>query len=158
MRHLAVLAVIAALVAGMSGCAAARSGGDFRRSLGNATAPDAMDSARRIMAMHQFEVEREEQTPQSILVQSRWRKRDPFTDEALLGVSETETRITLSGRWRLQTQQGPLYGVDVLVERRVIMLNREGWVDSPRTPEYVAFADAIANGLQRDINNLVRRF
>jgi hypothetical protein len=153
-RNLATLLLL--LMA--AGCASGRGSAEVRRSLGNASATDAFVLTRRVLALHRFEVEHEENTPQLIMLQSRWLRREPFGDERAAGVAEAENRVTMTGRFRLQTEQGPLYAIDLLIERRVVMLGQEGWLDAPPTRAALAHADSVSKQLQRELQLGTRRF
>lgn len=151
-----LLALLLLLI--VAGCASGRGSAEVRRSLGNASATDAFERTRRVLALHRFEIEHEENTPQLIMMQSRWLRREPFADELAVGIADAENRVTMTGRFRIQTEQGPLYAIDLLIERRVVISGQEGWIDAPPTRAALAHADSVSKQLQRDLQVGTRRF
>ena len=150
-------AVAIALVI-LAGCSGAYRGGNIQRSLGNASAQDAMTRVTRVLNLYQFEIERQESTPQQLTVQTRWKRRAPFTDEALEGISAAETRVTITGRFRIETVQGALYAIDLELENRVQRMDAGDWIDNAATRQYRTYADSLVKTLQRELSLGVRAF
>ena len=153
MRRTAVAAVVM-----LAACSGAYRGGNIQRSLGNATAQDAMTRVTRVLNLFQFDIERQESSPQLLTVQTRWKRRAPFADEALEGISAAETRVTVTGRFRLETAQGPLYAIDVELDNRVQRMDAGDWIDNAATRQYRTYADSLVKTLQRELALGVRAY
>jgi hypothetical protein len=139
-------------------CAGAYRGGNVQRSLGNASAQDATTRVTRVLNQFQYDIERTETSPQLLTIQTRWKRRPPFTDEALEGISAAETRVTVTGRFRLETAQGPLYAIDLELENRVQRMDAGDWVDNAATLQYRVYADSLVKTLQRERSHGVRAY
>lgn len=148
----------AAAVVMLAACSGAYRGGNIQRSLGNATAQDAMTRVPRVLNLFQYDIERQESSPQLLTVQTRWKRRAPFTDEALEGISAAETRVTVTGRFRLETAQGPLYAIDVELDNRVQRMDAGDWIDNAATRQYRTYADSLVKTLQRELALGVRAY
>jgi hypothetical protein len=126
--------------------------------LGNATSADLFTNAGRVLSQYRYTVEHTETTPQLVLMQSAWLTREPHVDEMPLGVTDAQNRITLNGRWRLETQQGPLYAVDVVLESRVIVRDMEGWREAPDTRSWREYSAGVIRDLRQALDIGTRRF
>jgi hypothetical protein len=134
----------------LAGCSSNKyTGGRLSRPVGSASALDAVTQSLRLLNLSQYEIERQEQTPSQVVIETRWRKRPPFADEAVLGAQEAENRITVMGRFRTQTPTGPLYGFEVQIENRMLMTGGTDWVDTTATPMYRNYAEGIATELRK---------
>jgi len=149
--------ICGALALVLAACASAAPGSVFERSLGTASGTDALERSVRVLRLFQYEVDREEQTPRLITVQTRWKRRSPFEDEAALGISAAETRVTVTARFRQETVAGALYGVSLSMENRVQLGSTTEWLGDHASPMYRTYADSLATGLQRELTIGIRR-
>ncbi len=151
-----MMAMVAMIVAG---CASGGGGGsDARvdRNLGSATLSDLMERSHRVIRLHQFEVEREEEEGMYYL-ETRWRDRTLFDDERALGIQAAQTRVVIRGNPRSPTAQGQFYSVNILVENRVSLGSGE-WRQEVLTDEFRGWANRIVEDLRRELDVGVRQF
>lgn len=141
----------------LAACASAAPGTIFERSLGTASGPDAIERSGRVLREFQYEVDREEETPRLITIQTRWKRRSPFEDERAIGISAAETRVTVTARHRQETVAGALYGVSLSIENRVQLASTTEWLGEHASPMYRTYADSLASRLQRELTVGVRR-
>jgi hypothetical protein len=151
------------LAAALAASACASRGGSpnnalhFARGIGSGSASDVITRAHRVLALHQFEIYQEE-APPSIYIETRWRTRQPFEDEAMLGIDAAQTRAIVRARPRNATSaMGEAYTVDLTVENRVRVKGTEDWVHTTVTPQAEAFGKRIAEDLRTELNIGVRR-
>ncbi|TVP48455.1 MAG: hypothetical protein EA350_03320 [Gemmatimonadales bacterium] len=157
-----IAAPVAVLFLFLSGCASGGAGtsgsSHFARGLGVATAADLNEHGNRFMALHSFELERDEGPP-SIVMESRWRERNLFPDERLLGIEVAEIRATIRARPRSGTSgMGEVYSVDLIVEQRVRVPGESEWNTEISTAQAEELATTMAEDLRRNLNVGVRRF
>jgi len=152
----ALTLILAAACASTAGSGEASRAG-FQRTVGTASALDATEKALKVLSLFQFEIRRQDQVP-SIVIETEWRRRDPFADELELGILAAENRVFVTGRRRAETELGPIFNVSLAVENRV-RLNAAGspWVETSATPMYRQFADSIFKLYQRELTIGVRR-
>lgn len=154
MKTLAVFCAISLTACASSG----RTGGNFTRNIGTATEAELLEMSHRVLALHQFEIERQEQGP-SIYLETRWRNRVPFEDEAPLGVEAAQVRTIIRGRPRSSTSpMGLLYSVDIKVEQRLKVLSQADWVQNWHTRTAAEYAGRIVEDLRRELQIGVRRY
>jgi hypothetical protein len=146
------------------GCASGGGGGStpggshFARGIGVASGPDLQEKVARFMALYAFEIEREEGPP-SVYIESRWRERNVFPDERVLGISAAEIRATVRARPRSGASgMGEVYNVDLVIEQRVRVPGEVHWNSDAITPQAEELAASMAEELRRDLNVGVRRF
>src|SRR5688500_10658662 len=90
---LVVVAVTSACASGGGGSAV------YRREIGNASLNDVLSRSRVILNRYQYEVLEQDSLP-FVMIETHWRERKPFADEAALGVTEAEPRMVISARAR----------------------------------------------------------
>jgi hypothetical protein len=154
---LALLALVGAC-ASSGGGGSGTGGAHFARGIGVATATDLREQASRFMALHSFELYRDDGPP-SIYIESRWRERNVFPDERLLGIDTAEIRATIRARPRSGTSgMGEVYNVDLIIEQRVRVPGEEEWNTDIITEQAEELAVSMAEDLRRNLNVGVRRF
>jgi hypothetical protein len=149
------------VAAAMAACAS-RGGGEasrasFQRNLGTASLPDAMERVPRVLRLFNYEINREETTP-NITIETHWRERVPFVDEQNQGIVKAENRVLVSGRVRAATQFGNIYTLDLAIDNRVRMGENPDWVETSATPMYRAYADSLVKHIQRELTIGVRKY
>jgi hypothetical protein len=144
------------------GCAGLRSGSQgklasFQRNVGTASVPDAMERVPRVLRLFAYEIMREETTP-SIMIETHWKSRVPFTDEHNLGITTAENRVMVTGRVRGNTELRAYYNLNLSIDNRVKLMGGEGWVETSATPMYRAYADSLTKHMQRELMIGVRKY
>lgn len=160
MKRFALLSLLVLSVLPLTACGArgSTSVAHFARAVGVGTAYDINEGAHRVFALHQFEIERQEDEP-SLYLETRWRDRMPFEDEQGLGVTAAQVRAVMRGRPRSGTSAlGTTYSVDLSIEQRVQTMTQEEWTSLTATPQARAYAERIAEDLRRELDVGVRRF
>jgi hypothetical protein len=136
----------------------AGSSASFERSIGTASRPDAMERGLKVVAQYQFDLAKEESDPE-LLIETHWRKRDPFEDEVALGIAEAETRLIIVGRRRGNTAaMGANYDVNLTIENRVRPPDSNDWSESVHTSMFKKYADDITAFFKRELQIGVRRY
>jgi hypothetical protein len=157
-RRLARAALLVVLLAACS--TRAQGPGQFRQDVGVGSAPDVITIARRILALHRFEVYQEHLPPDAttIYIETHWLERRPFVDEQSLGVEAAQSRAIVSGRPRSVTSaQGTAWSVSLVVENRVRITGTDGWSNQTVSTDARQYADGIAQQLRRELTLGVRR-
>jgi hypothetical protein len=158
MRRAVVAALAVLLLAGCGGRRGDASVAHFARGIGVATAAEAVTKSHQVLALHQFEIEREEQPP-VLYIETRWRNRTPFQDEFALGIEAAQVRALVRGRSRSPTSgMGELYTMDMTIEQRVRVQGTQDWAHVTVTDSARAFAARIVEDLRRELDVGVRRF
>ena len=141
------------------GCASSGNhAAEFSSDIGTATEVEIFEMTERVLALHQFEVERQQGAP-SIYVETRWRDRTPFPDEAALAIEGAQVRAIVRARPRGNTSSiGVLYSVDMGVEQRVRVMGSDDWTHMKPTPAAAEYAARIIDDLKRQLEIGVRRF
>jgi hypothetical protein len=147
------------LVLLVGACASGRGGSPlYRRDIGTATGPDAYSLAEQVIHRRGFTIEQADTVPE-IRILTEWRRRLPFRDEQVLGITAAENRILVVARPRGQTELGGLYSVSMTIENRVQVAGDPSWNETFHTDMFREFADEISNDYRQLIANIgVRRF
>jgi hypothetical protein len=155
-QRLSLLTLLFAACA--SGGASEASRGSFMRTVGTATQVDALEKARKVLGLMQYELRRQDTIP-ALAIETEWRRRDPFADELDLGIRAAENRVFVSARRRGETQLGPIYNITMQIENRVRMdAGGMQWVETTATPMFQQYSDSIFKLYQRELTIGVRRY
>jgi uncharacterized protein YcfL len=155
MRHIWKVAVVALLLVA---CGSAGGSALFRREVGTASGPDALERGALVLKQFHYEVVREEQTP-NLMLETNWLARSVFADEQELGISDAESRVIINGRQRVDTLLGSVYAMSIVVENRVRHAGSDAWVETVNTPMFAGYAESIAKRLEEELRTIgVRRF
>ena len=159
---IAPLALVTASVATLAAACATGGGAEanqarFERNVGNATTLDAYERSMKVIRQHQFEIERESREA-GLYIETRWRTRVPFPDEAALGINAAQVRVIIRGTPRSGTSQGEMYSVSIAVENRVQVAGSMDWTEATATRQYQDYARTITEDLRRELDVGVRRF
>lgn len=161
MRHAprtsALLLCVSMTAACATGAGSAADTARFERDVGTGSAADVMEKTQKVLRQHQFEV-RERTEPPNIFIETHWRDRAPFEDEAALGIRAAQSRIVVRARARGNTPLGELYAVNVAIETRVLPAGSTEWSPNTATEQYRRWADGITADFRRELNVGVRRF
>jgi hypothetical protein len=129
----------------------------FDRSVGVGTATDIQDRVMKVLRLHQFVIERE-QDPPNIYIETRWRNRRPFEDEQHLGITAAQIRAIVRTSSRSSTPQGQLFNVNLRIETRVQLPGSSDWSSEIATPQYQEYVEVIFEDLRRELEIGVRTF
>ena len=153
-----IVLMLVMLAAVTAACATGRGTPLYRRDIGTASLMDAVSLANQVLARKAYEVESSDTVP-DIRIVTHWKVRQPFPDEAELGITNAESRIIVVGRRRGQTEMGAFYAITLQLENRVRVVSAPEWNEAANTPMFRAYADEIANEYRRLVTNIgVRRY
>ena len=150
----AMRGTVALLAVAMLAACASTGGGRaaVTRSLGTAPRGDLDSTLRTVLSRNQYVLERE-LLETNMLYETRWRVRQPFDDERSLGAVQAESRIIVRARPR--SREANIYTVTMTVENRVRTGDAE-WVQIPATAQFSAYAEELANELERELVQGIR--
>jgi hypothetical protein len=149
--------VLAALLVTVA-CASTGGSALFRRDVGSATGPDALERGSMIVQEFHYEIDRRQESPE-LVIETHWRRRPVFDDERALGIDAAESRVIITGRQRVDTLLGSLYTLTLVVENRTRLDGGEVWRETVNTPSFVEYADRMAKRLEEEFRTIgVRRF
>lgn len=157
-RSRGILPVPLLLALGLWGCAG---GGMTDRAelswdAGIATQRDAQDKPIRVLQNHLYEIERQEQPP-NIMILTRWKQRLPFDDEREEGVEMAQTRFIVEARPRQRNPDGTdIYTVRVRVENQVRMFAGGDWVARRPSREFRSYAAGVAGDIRAELQTGIR--
>ena len=159
----ALLAVLALGGLASFGCASAASRGvataaaRFQRDLGTATLRDVERQVPRVLNRHQYEIERSDESPSLLTIETRWNPRYPFPDELERGVVQARTRLTLTARARARTGgAADIRVVELLAENMVQIGDSATWQAEFMTPMFAQYLDGIAEELRTELQTGIR--
>ena len=134
------------------GCAGSSTGGKtgattFRQTLGQIRKENFDKYVNQIVFVknHYLDSGNSRSSTSALFVETEWRKRTLFPDEAALGILVVESRVTLSGRAR-----GGPYNVSLLGENRVKYAGSAEWVKGPMTAQARAYFRDMADDLLQE--------
>ena len=134
-------------------CATGGGGGNVQMlssvtvDIGVATSSDLNAQGNDVLRRRQFLVQ-QTMGPPAILIESEWRQRIPFEDEAAQGVTEAQSRIIIRGRERISPTSRALFQVSFRMESQVKTADSQEWIELPATEELRDWAREIARELQ----------
>ncbi|MEO5511243.1 MAG: hypothetical protein ABIS27_11495 [Longimicrobiales bacterium] len=146
----------------LSACSAAKPGTGrdatphFFRTIGEASAIDVSDRGGRIVRQFGYNMRRE-QGPPAIEIETEWKLRRPYDDEARAGADNAQSRVIIRGRQRSTPGSLVLYNIEVNVENRLQVNGSSQWTFAPMTERFRLHADSIASELERELRNVTRR-
>lgn len=156
MRRAAFLAIAALACA--SGARRAVPSAEVTRDVGVASASDFQRGVPLVLRRNGYEIIRADGPP-ALYVETEWRTRHPYADEAERGVSRARFRVLVRGRARgdVGTAQ-PLYAVQLTLENWVSIIGQEEWTRVPASPQLVESAQALTRELAMEIDVGSRRY
>lgn len=150
-RALSLLAGFAFLV--LTGCASggAGSGGDaFTMSLGMGSPTNLERNTANLLNRYGYEIERFDQTSNDVYIETRWRVRGVFEEEAEAGYADARNKLYITGRPR---------GANLNLHLRMTNQGREAggsWEPMPSTEEFREFAQEIGQELRSEFATGIR--
>lgn len=156
MRPAAGLALAA--LACVSAGRAAMPSAEVTREVGVASATDFQRGVPAVLRRQGYEIIRADGPP-TLYVETEWRIRPPFADEAERGASTARSRILVRGRQRGDIGTAEvLYTVHVTVETWVRVLDQEEWRRVPASPQVMESAQALTRELAMEMDVGARRY
>lgn len=142
----------------LAGCATGGGSAFYRKEVGQATALDAKTLAEQVITRYGYTIDSFEEEPE-IRIQTHWRHRLPFEDEAAVGITAAESRIVVVARPRSYTdERGAYYNIYFMVENRLGVAGEPAWNSTLNTPQFRAYADSMAEDFKSLLMNIgVRR-
>jgi hypothetical protein len=151
-----ILIVLLLVAAASCASGGGRATGVFAQDIGRATPTELDVQVPRILALHQFEVERTAPAP-NYYVETRWRDRNPLNDELLAGVEAVQVRAFVTARPRSATVDANFYTVDMKVEQRVRVMWSDEWVVTEPSAMGEEYAKDIIQDLRQALDVGVHR-
>ncbi|CAN5689811.1 hypothetical protein BH23GEM10_BH23GEM10_02150 [soil metagenome] len=155
-RRMTVVALLLQL-AGCSTFGGMTNRSALQRSVGLASLHDVMEKSDKVMLRHQFQIVRRD-INKHVYIETHWRDRVPFADEASGGVVTAQTRVIITARPRTSTALGQIYTVGMRIENRVMHAFDSAWSLTAPTSDYRAWATGIATELRSELDVGVRVF
>lgn len=147
-----------ATVACVSGGREATPSAEITRDVGVASLTDFQRGVPAVLRRRGYEIIRTDGPP-TPYVETEWRMREPFTDEAERGVTHARTRILVRGRARGEMGTAEvLYGVQMTVESWAQVIGQEGWMRVPASIQLAEFAQALGRELTLELDAGARRY
>jgi hypothetical protein len=156
MRRAAGLALAA--LACVSGGRPATPSAEVTREIGVATASDFQRGVPAVLRRNGYEIIRADGPP-ALYVETDWRTRPPFTDEAERGVSHARSRVLVRGRARGEMGTADvLYTVHMTLESWARVIGQEDWTRVPASPQLIETAQALSRELVMELDVGSRRY
>lgn len=160
-RQLVLLLGLVFVLGFLIGCASLSdgSGGTYTTTVGTATALDFKTKTPRILSRHQFEIAREEESTDLIYLETYWKSRAPFDDEAEQGIVDARLRLMVNARSRGRgAMRHDMYTVRIDAENMVQYRGEEGWEYEPAGEMLRSYISRIADELKAELDMGVRTF
>lgn len=122
----------------------------YRERAGQVTERDLVLRLPRALARHGFLIENTEVRYRNFHIETQWRYREPFPDEAERGAVEARTRIRLRAVW-----VGLAYELHFEAENAILTPGGE-WVSEATTRMFEDFARDILNTIRHEVTGGIR--
>jgi len=156
MRRAAGVALAA--LACVSGGRAAMPSAEVTREIGVASASDFQRGVPAVLRRLGYEIIRTDGPP-TLYVETEWRMRPPFTDEAERGVSHARSRVLVRGRARGEMGTAEvLYTVHLTLESWARVIGQEEWTRVPASPQLVESAQALSREMAMELDVGARKY
>ena len=156
---LVLFATVAAGCASAGGSSGGLGSRRFEQNVGNATARDVERRTPRILDRYHYTIVRHETSERRTYIETDWRTRTPFEDEAARGISSTRTRIIIRARQRGATSgSSHLMTVDFIMENLALDEQSGEWRQGVATDMFRAYAKEIADRLKDEYIRGIRVF
>jgi hypothetical protein len=156
MRRAAGLALAA--LACVSGGRSALPSAEVTHEVGVASLADFQRGVPAVLRRRGYEIIRTDGPP-VLYVETDWRMRQPFVDEAERGVTHARMRVLIRGRARADIGTAEtLYAVHMTVESWAMVMGQEGWTRVPASPQLAEFAQALGRELSMEMDAGARRY
>jgi len=124
----------------------------YRERAGQVTEHDLVLRLPRALARHGFLIENTEVRYKDYHIETQWRYRKPFPDEAERGAVEARTRIRLRAVWT-----GLAYDLNFEAENAILTPGGE-WVTEAATDMFEDFARDVVNTIRQEVTGGIRVF
>ncbi len=130
----------------------------YSSEAGSATGHDLKEKANFVFAKLNYQFERFEQFQTRIYLETFWRDRTPFPDEAAIGAQIARTRFILRARERVSKSDSELsvYKVRITGENEVKFNEDDGWVRLPLTAAAEEYIRSCISEYRSEINSGIR--
>lgn len=156
MRRALVVALLA--VACVSGGRSAMPTAEVTREVGVASVNDFQRGVPAVLRRSGYEIIRADGPPQ-LYVETEWRVREPYPDEAARGVFRARMRVLVRGRSRGEMGTAePLYAVTLIVENWARIAGQEEWTRVPASPELVKLAEGLTREMVLELDAGTRKY
>ena len=120
---------------------------------------DYADKTRLSLNKYQFQIEREENYGNRKYLETMWKYRNPYEDEAALSIAEVKTRLVLHSTPRTRRESSTrLYKVQFVGEIMVRFRGIDEWKQIPMTEMCKKFFKNWALELKNDYSSGMRRY
>lgn len=140
----------ALIVSTLMACGARDGGGEaspealgFRTEIGRVSAKEAAKELPKVLGSQGYQIVEERRTPGAFTVETHWRRRAPFPDEARRGIEAVETRLVVRGHEAMGS-----FSVDLEAESRVPGRDPAHRREVPTTEQFEAYAREIASKMR----------
>jgi hypothetical protein len=128
------------------------------QEIGAATAADFQRGVPAVLRRNGYEIVRADGPPH-FYVETEWRVREPYPDEAERGVARARTRVLIRGRERVESGTAePLYAVTLIMENWARIIGQEEWTRVPASPGLVERAEALKRELMLELDVGARKY
>ena len=130
----------------------------FSQDVGLATMTDLRRMTNRILQRYQYQIERFDEGAYTF-IDTRWKDRPVFADEAAMGVVAARTRILIRTRLRSRatTQILAVHHVTLSAENMVRITGEDEWQSAVMTAEFKDYASRIALQFETEFRAGIRR-
>lgn len=130
----------------------------FSQDVGLATLADLRRLTNRILERYQYQIERFDEGAYTF-VDTRWKDRPIFADEAAIGVMAARTRILIRTRLRSRatTQILAVHRITLSAENMVRTTRDGKWQFGVMTAEFKDYASRIAHQFETEFRAGIRR-
>jgi hypothetical protein len=151
-------AAAAVVVTACGGSLAGR--GSLERSIGRATYHDILTEVPEMLRRYEYAIYTTRETASTVYIETDWRHRAPFDDEAALGADYARTRFVV----RARRAAAAFYSVAIAAENQLHMgepadsipvqadAGVDGWTTLPTTPMFEAYAEEIMTEVELKVD------
>lgn len=146
-----LMALLVVMLAGAA-CASSSNAPTLIHQLGTAPRAELTEKTRLVLQRNQYVIQRET-LETNLMLETQWRARQPYADEAADGAVVAETRVIVRARPR--SREANVYTANMVVENR-LQLADGSWVTRPPTDEFSRYARELASELERELVQGIR--
>jgi len=151
----------AAAAVALTACGGALAGrGGLERSVGRATYHDILTEVPAMLRRYEYAIYTTRETASTVYIETDWRNRAPFDDEAASGADFARTRFVV----RARRAAAAFYSVAITVENQLHMgppsdsipargdVGADGWTTLPASPMFEEYAEEIMTEIELKID------
>lgn len=151
-------AAAALTLAACGGALAVR--GSVERSIGRATYHDILTEVPAMLLRYEYAIYTTRETSSTVYIETDWRSRAPFDDEAAAGADFARTRFVV----RARRAAAAFYSVAITAENQVHMgapadsvpiqegVGIDGWTTLPATPMFQTYVEEIMTEIELKVD------